>query len=388
MHAASVISLLALHQVCMGLLMYAMSRRMPRRGGLWTWAAALGLFGLALATRLIDQPPMAQAASLAADVAMVGGLLLLLRGMFQFLGQPPSRLTSVQIVIGYAGLHAALGYGAGVAAQMVGFNFSIGGLCLVFAIFVLRQRHELDGKDALRPPLVALAALLTTMGGLTLWRTALIVGPGTVEPDQGRFGQAYSGFAAVFAVLLGLILLWLVVARLHQQLVELSSRDALTRVLNGNGMEDVLARHFGARDAAPLTLLQIDVDHFKRINISHGHEAGDAMLRAVAAVLTEHVRGNDFVARIGGEEFMVGCVSTNPAAALALGERLRQSIGQLRVPWAGAIAPLRCTISVGVSGRFTDRAHWNHAARQADRALYAAKSMGRDRVVAIEGLEA
>ncbi|MDH5537833.1 MAG: GGDEF domain-containing protein [Rhizobacter sp.] len=386
MDPTTVVILLAAHLVSAGLLLYLISRRIARRSGLTAWAAGLVLFGLGLAGRLADDLLQPSTASFPSDIAMVIALLLFIPGMRQFLGKAPPRFSVVPHGVAYAALHVAVVFGLGATARFVELKLVLGLLTGLFAWQVQREGRGLAAGDPLRRPLFALSALLLAIGALNLSHSALIAQQGYAATLRGPFAQAYFGFATVFALLLVLVLLWLAFTRLNRQLVELASRDALTRVLNRNGLEDVLARHFGARDAAPLTLMQIDVDHFRRINDAQGHEAGDAVLRAVAAVLAEHVRGNDFVARTGGEEFLVGCVSTSPAAALALGERLRQGVAQLRVPWPGAIGPLRCTVSVGVSGLFTERAHWTHAARQADRALYAAKSTGRDRVVAIEGI--
>lgn len=178
-----------------------------------------------------------------------------------------------------------------------------------------------------------------------------------------------------------MVLLWMVFLRLNAGLAELASRDALTRVLNRNGLDEVVTRHFAAREPAPLALLLVDIDHFKVINDRHGHASGDAVLRAVAVALTAGLRGSDFVARVGGEEFVVGCPGLALDDAVALGERLRAAVAALDIG-DGAGRPIRCTISVGVAPAATARDAFEGALRDADRALYVAKAEGRNRVVA------
>jgi diguanylate cyclase (GGDEF)-like protein len=388
MDPATVALMLGVHLAGVGFLLFAMSRQRARRSGLTAWAASLMLLGLALFLRLDGAQQESPEGTLPVDITVVTALLLFHRGMRQFLGTAPSRFPVLVLAAGYAVLHSAVALGLGSRARLVELNLTVG---ILFALLAWQAMHEgrrLPARNELRLPLFGLSALLGIACLSALGRPVLIARLGPQAMDIPPFAEAYFGITSLSVVLATLLLLWMVFARLNQQLVELSARDALTRVFNRNGLNEVLARHFGAREASPLTLLQIDIDHFKRINTSHGYEAGDAMLRAVASVLVEHVRGNDFVARTGGDEFTVGCVAASPAAALVLGERLRQGVAQLRVPWPGAIAALRCTVSIGVSGLFTERAHWNHAARQAERALYAAKSTGRDRVVSIEGIDA
>ena len=216
---------------------------------------------------------------------------------------------------------------------------------------------------------------------MTFMRGSVILLQGTGALYRGPAAQIYYAYASLAAVLLGPTLLWMVFVRLNRQLAELASHDPLTRLLNRNGLDEVRRRYFGARGNAPLTLLQVDIDDFKRLNDSHGHSAGDAVLRTVAAVLGSGVRAGDFVARTGGEEFLVGCIGGDADTARALGERLRAAVAQARTPLPDNAGVLRCTVSVGISQTFHRLLDWKEAAREADRALYAAKEAGRNRVV-------
>ena len=124
----------------------------------------------------------------------------------------------------------------------------------------------------------------------------------------------------------------------------------------------------------------IDVDHFKAFNDTHGHQAGDLVLQAVAQALNQSVRKMDYVARYGGEEFAVIAPDASYEGLAFLGERLRHLVEQTNVPWEAET--LNVTISVGAAV-FTDVADASDASkviRAADAQLYAAKCNGRNRV--------
>jgi diguanylate cyclase (GGDEF)-like protein len=182
-------------------------------------------------------------------------------------------------------------------------------------------------------------------------------------------------------VVVGLTLLWLLFLRLNGQLADLAARDPLTGVLNRQGLDERVRRHFERPHAVPLTVLLLDIDHFKHVNDTHGHATGDAVLMAVARTLVSHLRTGDFVARVGGEEFLIGCAEgAHPDDAMVLARRLNEAVGQLQVAAPGNAVPVACTVSVGVSGRVASRADWEAGTRQADRALYQAKADGRNAV--------
>ncbi len=222
--------------------------------------------------------------------------------------------------------------------------------------------------------LMAVHALLTLARGLHIGANGLGAAYG------GLFPQVFYGYSTLAAVLLAMGLLWMLFTRLTSQLADLATRDALTCVLNRAGLDDALKRHFGNRAAPALLLLAVDVDHFKAINDRHGHAAGDEVLRTVAGTLAAHVRPNDIVARTGGEEFLVCCPGIDRATAVGLAERLRIAVAARTVALAGG--PLRCTVSIGVSDPCATRDDVERAAGEADRALYAAKAAGRNRVAA------
>lgn len=165
-------------------------------------------------------------------------------------------------------------------------------------------------------------------------------------------------------------------------------RDPLTQLYNRRYMEESLERELSRATRAkhPLGMVMIDLDHFKRVNDTHGHVSGDAMLRALGRLLCSHTRREDVACRYGGEEFALILPSAGLEATLARVDEVRAAARALRVPTATGELPL-ATLSVGVAtfpehGRTADA-----LVRSADRALYFAKASGRDRVAVAVGPE-
>lgn len=170
---------------------------------------------------------------------------------------------------------------------------------------------------------------------------------------------------------------------LTRELRELADTDQLTGLLNRRSLEErVRRRHADGSTQAVVILL--DVDHFKSINDGQGHAAGDDVLVQVAQLLRSHLRRNDSVARYGGEEFLVLLADGDLASGRQLAESLRVALrGKDIVLGSGEI--LRVTASFGVAQGTLDPIGWHALVRAADTAMYAAKSLGRDRVQVATG---
>jgi two-component system cell cycle response regulator len=168
----------------------------------------------------------------------------------------------------------------------------------------------------------------------------------------------------------------------HEQMYESALRDALTKAYNKRYFADRLDGEFrfARRHDTSMALLMLDIDHFKKINDTYGHPAGDAVLVAVADALTRSVRNEDVVARYGGEEFAIILRSINVEGGRMLGERLRRMIELLQVD-VGGPQPLKVTVSVGVAA-FPESNVQNgvELVEAADTALYRAKNGGRNRI--------
>ncbi len=179
----------------------------------------------------------------------------------------------------------------------------------------------------------------------------------------------------------------------NAELEALARRDGLTGLPNRRSADEQLAQALAqqCRSGRPLSVAVIDIDHFKAVNDGHGHAAGDAVLRAVAQALAGQVRQSDLVARLGGEEFLLLMPDTELAGARTLCEKLRAAVAALRLPLPAAAetASLTVTVSIGVAaasaahtaGRQGPSRGADALVAAADRALYAAKQGGRNRVV-------
>jgi two-component system cell cycle response regulator len=159
---------------------------------------------------------------------------------------------------------------------------------------------------------------------------------------------------------------------------EAAFTDHMTGLANRRRFERQLEREVGRvqRFGHPFSLLMIDIDRFKDLNDSFGHDAGDEAIRRIGRVLREGTRGIDLAARIGGEEFAVLLVETSRGSGYEVAERLRNAIKQIEIPNASSI-----TASFGVAECPTDAQTAVEILKAADVALYEAKRSGRDRVV-------
>lgn len=381
METTTLVLLLAINMICSGGLYYLIVRKMAPGSGVGLWSVAAILFGSAYLARIIEGLRHATVASPVLDVLMVAAATMFLAGLRQFLGRPASGWRSFAVGLAAYGVLLAIAQWVwGLQGRFVLLNFTLGAIWFALgmtAVGSIRRRDD----PVVRVPMLVTALLIGTLGVLTLLRGAMIVVEGTATMYGTTHAGLYYIYATVAVVLQTLNFLWMVFLRLQGRLADLASRDALTRLLNRNGLDELLRRHFAQRETQPVTLLQIDVDHFKRVNDEHGHAAGDRVLQAVASTLSAQVRGSDFVARVGGEEFVIGCIGGDGASAQALAERVRASIGALRVdPSRAGSHPVQCTVSVGVSREFASLDRWEAAWREADDALYTAKQGGRNRV--------
>ena len=320
----------------------------------------------------------------------------------------------VALILSYSVLEFMLG--------TPGWHFNLllrgsGSLLLLWHIGLLRgsaDEQKLDGhicRHILLMALVVCAILMRFPQGFYLGMpglTQLLVLGGLMLVRSQRVPWLLSTVAAIYAFLwmdgqsprvclilassstAGLGLAWLAStlneasARreflLEQRLELEATTDPLTQVLNRracerHGLDEVIR---STRYQHPLSLLLLDLDHFKKVNDTHGHDVGDEVLKTTARAFQSAIRSTDRVARWGGEEFLVLLPETAQREAQALGERLRQTIEGLTLLIAGE--KLRITVSVGATQLRTGQS-WPDLVKSADDALYQAKHQGRNRVV-------
>ncbi|AZY48724.1 sensor domain-containing diguanylate cyclase [Bordetella avium] len=157
------------------------------------------------------------------------------------------------------------------------------------------------------------------------------------------------------------------------QLRQDSLTDALTGLLNRRGLDEILQSE--PRYGRAMSVLAVDIDHFKAINDELGHAAGDAVIRGIAALLRSRARASDILGRLGGEEFVVLLPNTDRAQALQAAERIRAAVETFQAVPGGA-----CTVSIGVAVYPHEGASLTAVLERADEALYEAKRGGRNRV--------
>jgi two-component system cell cycle response regulator len=169
--------------------------------------------------------------------------------------------------------------------------------------------------------------------------------------------------------------------RQREQLEQLTRQDVLTGLANRRGLDELLSREVGRskRYSCPMSVVMIDLDRFKEINDTYGHQAGDHVLREVAEIVRRAVRTQDIVARYGGEELAILMPETAMEQAAMVAERLRVDLSNAVIRWRDH--ELRVTASFGVVGTPTmPTQEPAELVRLADRALYRAKALGRNRV--------
>jgi len=165
------------------------------------------------------------------------------------------------------------------------------------------------------------------------------------------------------------------------EIVRLATLDPLTGVANRRGFLDrcETERVRAARHDRPICLLMLDVDHFKAVNDTFGHDGGDAVLCAVADCFRRVLRTSDFAGRLGGEEFAVLLPDTDLLGAAPLAERLREAMASMAVKFGGN--EIKVTVSVGVASVQHDAGAIDRAIHDADALMYRAKRGGRNRVL-------
>jgi diguanylate cyclase (GGDEF)-like protein len=268
--------------------------------------------------------------------------------------------------------HLVVGVDRGQVLANINHQINVAYVVIACAVLFALLGVWLGSERFILRPLRALAAKAERYGGGDF---SLHAGAFKWPPEFAPLNQALERMAQQLAARENVLI------EENRQLETLAQLDGLTGVANRRSFDAQLRGEWStsAESGHPLSLLMIDVDHFKRFNDRYGHPAGDACLKAIAACLSRgELRRNDFIARYGGEEFAVVLPSLSSAAAMEIAERLRLAVFALALE--NNQSPLgRITISVGVAGLVGDGTKDAGALLEAaDAALYNAKRRGRN----------
>ena len=379
MDPRTAVVLMTLNLAVTGALITLIARRTQGQQALLFCAASTGLFAAAFVLRLALGMASAHPLVLLADGVMVLAAGLFLHGQRRYLLQADSPLAPWLLLAAvFVGVQVLITNLLGQQARHILLNGTLGLQYAGMGWLAWRGSRSLPAPERVAQKLMMGVAVVLATG--TLLRAGDAAWRGVDTLFNGPTAQAYYALSSICILLMGPSVLWWMFVRLNSQLQLLAIHDPLTGALNRNGLQQAVRRHFAARTPQPLVWLLADIDHFKAVNDRHGHAVGDRLLKAVAQVLMAQVRGVDFVARLGGEEFLVAAGGLTAEQSAALAERLRSEVAALELPLADGTA-LRCTVSLGVSAPFLQPQDWEAQLKAADDALYRAKGQGRDRVV-------
>jgi len=203
---------------------------------------------------------------------------------------------------------------------------------------------------------------------------------GTLVLGSKRKGAFAGAVRTILEVLASHLAVSLSNARMLRRLEELATLDGLTGLLNKRALLELAAQKLrsATRFGKSLSVLICDIDHFKKVNDTYGHDVGDIVIRGFADVLKRIKRDIDILGRFGGEEFVIVCEETSEKGAIQLAERIRQELEASR--FASEQGELKVTCSVGVTTYPTGGKDWDALFKSADEALYVSKRGGRNRV--------
>ncbi|RRN54521.1 GGDEF domain-containing protein [Pseudoxanthomonas sp. SGNA-20] len=381
MVATVLVGMLCVYSLSFAVMFLLIGRRLGSdRMGMDAFAAGNLILGVAYVLQLMESPGWGWM-GVVNHCFTLGALVAYCIGGARFFGKRvPLLLPLCAVVLGYAALQAVVHWGLGAVARYALLS-AVCSLCFAFMIVALLLGLRSYARN-LRGEVVLFVLLIGGILVLNLMKLGKLVDGGLEALDMdARFQMVFYIYMCSLATIMPPSFVWLVLRRLTDQLRGMAARDPLTRLLNRRGLAEALEACF-QRPGADARLLMIDVDHFKRINDRHGHQAGDAVLCAVATVLRGAVRPGDLVCRMGGEEFAVVCPGIDAKAAWSLAERIRGTVEAEALGHDPAHQALRCTVTIGISGSFASTAALEQAMQAADAALYRGKKSGRNRIEA------
>lgn len=354
---------------------YATGRfeRWPLWWGLSNILIGLGLIGVGLRGSIPDiiSIPLANTVSWT-------GYLLILFGVRSFAGRPARPLLYLLAIAAAAVPLFLWNEPEGFAKRVV----LIAVLVMVCDVLLVREglllwRREQLVSGAILAALFAPTVVLFAIRGYLAATGRL----GTEMFPTDTTSQWLTATGTAFLLLRGSALLLLAAERSRNRLVTIAQHDPLTGAMNRSGLERAMTQiaEDAGRRPGRLTLLLIDIDHFKSLNDTHGHAAGDRILQLFAEAARSELRASDVLARHGGDEFVALLPHMSAKDAVPVANRIRAAFARALFDWDGA--PLRQpTLSIGVAEGDAASDELETLLQHADEALYRSKRLGRDRV--------
>lgn len=376
-----ILGMLCVYLLCFSVMFLLISTRLNgRKMGMEVFALGNLLLGLAYILQLLDGEPDWGPMSIVNHTLTLGAPVAYVLGAMRFFERPTPVLRPLLVLAGsYTVLQLLVQWLLGSEARHAMLAGACASLFLTMTVVAIH-----GGRTFARDLRVEMMVFAVLIGGICVLNAAklvMILQGGMAALDMSsRFQKVFYLYMSFLATVLPPCAVWLVLRRLTDELRRLAAHDPLTRLLNRRGLMEALEAHLRSRTAGSAYLLIVDIDHFKRINDTHGHNAGDLVLTRVAEVLKATARQGDLICRLGGEEFVVIALDTDRAGVLQLAERTRAAIEHGEVFGPGVKRTIRCTATIGVSDEFTSAQAFDECLQQADVALYRGKAQGRNRV--------
>jgi len=347
------------------------------------WSAAGLAFGAGyLLGHLLQTVPVPMPHWIGAAIAngLIGlGHGLILIGVQRYLGVTPWTKT-ILLVVAATFVSAFIFPELGKSLRLrVSLNSGMFTLVDGYAAWLLWQARHPGMTASHRTVACVLMAFATFM---SLRLAYILISPAlTTSFVQDPFQLASFLAAMIFGFCLAMALAVMMFRQKQVELLGLAETDPLTGMNNRLALEKAAAREMGRaeRQGSALSIMLIDVDHFKEVNDQHGHDVGDRALRTVARLIGEVIRESDIAFRFGGEEFLVLLPGARADQAMGVAERLRETIAEYNFGLGSQ--RLSLTASFGISECQFGQEGWHSSLKRADQALYQAKHGGRDRVV-------
>jgi diguanylate cyclase (GGDEF)-like protein len=375
-----VLALLVLH-LLLGALCLLIARGEHKSPALRWWGWGLTVYAAGLLATLSGALGMPRAvASVTGNTFIALSSLVCATGV---LTHTPFRLSArwmaPVVVAALLALVASNATGSHTMMVNVSAPTVVAGLAFFIATAAIMRQGPRDARSAARLlGGVMLAAVATWIARIVV---LAMVPPGPTAAE--RFDLVVSSFAIaqmVIGVAATLALIWIDVRLMQAELSRVAHTDALTGLPNRRAARSRFGEEMAraSRAGRKFAMALFDIDHFKQVNDRHGHAVGDRVLRAVAEAVGAGKRGEEMLARIGGEEFLVLVSQETVEGARDAAERLRRAAGAAVVAASGG--DVRVTLSGGVALYPEDGNDWERLFAAADRRLYAAKRDGRDRL--------